>query len=424
MKYGVTDPDVLTGMILGVEGIPDIMVIFNGPTGCKFYHGHVAHQKRNDSGLSDPYLRPEPWFFGQARVPCTYLDDQDYIFGTAEKLEKILDYVGKKWNGLIVLINSPGAALIGDNLQKIIQDADMTDRCIPVEIPGHTLPSSAGVDTIIARILKHANPQRQAGSKVNLLGLSILQRHWEGTKKELTSLLERSGISVLATPGAGADTNALRTSANGALNIMVFPEYAQETASWYEKNYSIPCYTSADGAPIGFDATLSWISGICSILGVEPFLAVQEIYAARKVAATHIARLNTISGLPRGAGFAIRGDSSIALPLTKWLYTYLGMIPVGIEVIKGSYEPYNIEIQTFLNEIGLPDCWDIFPGTQNPDIIFTDGATGQMLTSAGICNGYIEIHHPSSGKIEILPRTICGITGSLYLIEEILNILR
>jgi len=36
---GVTDPDILTGMILGAEGIPDIMVILNSPTGCKFYHG-------------------------------------------------------------------------------------------------------------------------------------------------------------------------------------------------------------------------------------------------------------------------------------------------------------------------------------------------------------------------------------------------
>jgi len=420
---GVTDPDILTGMILGAEGIPDIMVILNSPTGCKFYHGHIAHLKRNESEISDPYLRPEPWFFGQSRIPCTYLDDQDYIFGTHDKLEKILDYMKNRWDGLIVLINAPGASLIGDDIKKVITDMGMEKRCIPVEIPGYSSSAPIGVDKMLVRILEHIKPSGKPENKINLIGLSILQRYCEGTKKEITSLLEKSGITLLSTPGAGSDTEDLSLSSGALLNAIVFPEYAIETANYYYNHFKIPFILPKDGAPIGFDATRSWIADICSFLGKEPFVVNQEIHSAEKTAASNIARINAVSGLPRGSGFAIRAESSLAFPLVKWLYTYLGMIPVGIKLTDGSCRTYSEKLINFLQENHLDNCLGIFPG-KDPDIVFTDGTTGSMMKNLGICRGYIDISHPPSGKIEIIPKTIFGITGSLMLIEEILNILR
>lgn len=420
---GVTDPDILTGMILGAEGIPDIMVILNGPTGCKFYHGHIAHLKRNESDISDPYLRPEPWFFGQSRIPCTYLDDQDYIFGTHDKLEKILTYIKTRWSGLIVLINAPGASLIGDDLKEVIAIMELEERCIPVEIPGYSLSAPTGVDRMLVRILEHLRPSGKPDNKVNLIGLSILQRYCEGTKKEISYLLEKSGISVLSTPGAGSDTENLIASSGASLNAIVFPEYAIETANFYANSYKIPFILPKDGAPVGFDATKSWIADICRAFGTDPIFVNKEIHSAKKTAASNIARVNAVSGIPRGSGFAIRAESSLALPLVKWLYTYLGMIPVGIELTDGSCQVYSDELRIFLQENHLIQYLGIFPG-KDPDIVFTDGASGNMMKNQGICRGYIDISHPPSGKIEIIPKTIFGISGSLMLIEEILNILR
>lgn len=425
MIYTVTPPDTLTGMILGAEGIPDIMVILNSPTGCKFYHGHIADLKRNESVISDPYIRSEPWFFGQTRIPCTGLDDCDFIFGTQEKLEKLLNYIKTTYKGLIILINAPGAALIGDDLVKVIRRSDVSERCIPIEIPGTSLPASGGVDSVIVKILEHLKPHNRLKEekKINLLGLSILQRYCEGTRRELIRLLRKEGITVLSSPGAGSDSDTIRLSASASVNSIVFPEYAVNTAEWYEKTYSIPFFISPEGSPIGFDATYTWISGLCRIMGTESTFVEYEIQKARKDAASAIARINSISGWPRGARFAIQSESSLALPLTKWLFSYLGMIPVGIDVMDGSYPPYLQEIQKFLQEINHSDCFGTFPGDK-PDIIFTDGVTGTMMKDLGICRGFIEVNHPPSGKVEIVPRTILGVSGSLLIIEEILNILK
>jgi len=99
------------------------------------------------------------------------------------------------------------------------------------------------------------------------------------------------------------------------------------------------------------------------------------------------------------------------------------MIPVGIELTDGSCQVYSDELRIFLQENHLIQFLGIFPG-KDPDIVFTDGASGNMMKNQGICRGYVDISHPPSGKIEIIPKTIFGISGSLMLIEEILNILR
>ena len=51
------------------------------------------------------------FYFGQPRVPATYLDDHDYVFGATDKLEKILPVVAQKGHSLVAVVNSPGAAL-------------------------------------------------------------------------------------------------------------------------------------------------------------------------------------------------------------------------------------------------------------------------------------------------------------------------
>jgi len=426
VKSGVIEPDALTGMILGAEGIPDVAVLLNGPTGCKFYHGHVAHVQRGGSEVPDPYLTLEPWFFGQPRVPCTYLDDEDYIFGAGQKLHEILPSLAARWDGLILVVNAPGAALIGDDLEKAIALAGVQDRCIPVETPGFSCPGPAGTDRVIARVLRHIAPAKEKTrpGTVNLLGLSLMQRHWKGSLAEVTRLLARMGVQVLSSPGAGSETGSIRSSPGAAYNLLVFPEFGEETARWYGQNAGTPCYIPAEGAPIGFDATSAWVREVSELLGADPSDITGEIAAARANAAAHIAGQNSISGVPRGAGYAIRAESSVALPLAKWLYTYLGMVPTGVEVAGGAYPPYRGELLRFLEEIGASETWSVFPGVRNPDIVFADGMTGKMLANQGICRGYVEVGYPSSGRIELVPRTILGVSGALYLVEEILNILR
>ncbi|MDR2403444.1 MAG: oxidoreductase, partial [Spirochaetaceae bacterium] len=113
-------PDGFTGALFAIEGIKDACTILNGPTGCKFYHSAISDSQFFRSPTYDPLEYTEGFYFGQSRIPSTYLDGEDYIFGSGEKLTRILKSVVKKRYRLIAVVNSPGAALIGDDLEDFL----------------------------------------------------------------------------------------------------------------------------------------------------------------------------------------------------------------------------------------------------------------------------------------------------------------
>lgn len=89
-------PDALTGALMAIEGITDARAVLNSPTGCKFYHGHIADKQYPRDSSYDPLQYQEKFFFGQPRIPCTYLDEDDYVAGSTEKLKSILPDMAKK----------------------------------------------------------------------------------------------------------------------------------------------------------------------------------------------------------------------------------------------------------------------------------------------------------------------------------------
>src|SRR3712207_3247946 len=114
-------PDSLTGAILAIDGIKDGAVILNGPTGCKLYHSAISDEQFPRQLSFDPLNYPEEFYFGQPTIPCTYLDGYDYVYGSSEKLGKLLKQIKKENYNLLAVINSPGASLIGDDLNRLIK---------------------------------------------------------------------------------------------------------------------------------------------------------------------------------------------------------------------------------------------------------------------------------------------------------------
>ena len=48
-------------------------MLLNGPTGCKFYHGAIAEGQLPRESSYDPLRFLDEFYFGQPRVPATYL---------------------------------------------------------------------------------------------------------------------------------------------------------------------------------------------------------------------------------------------------------------------------------------------------------------------------------------------------------------
>ncbi|AKB18539.1 nitrogenase component 1 [Methanosarcina sp. WWM596] len=428
----IFSPDAFTGSILAVEGIRDAAVILNGPTGCKSYHSFLSDRQFPRESSHDPLSFQDEFYFGQPRVPCTCLDGEDYIRGSLEKFESALAAIAAKEKGLLVVINSPGASLVGDDLESVIKKAGIQNRCFVVENTGFSLPAARGFENTALALLEHLKPRPLSRSlphpvslkKVNLIGLSLLHKHWEGSVAEMKRLLAFLGLEVGTVFLAGTSLDEIRESRDAACNIVLFPEYGRRVAEWYRERFGTPAVFSPLGAPIGFDANESLLKEVAAVLDIDPARALVEIRKARQTSYKQISRFHSFSGLPKGASFSIRAESSLAFPLTHWLYSYLGMAPLAIKLLPGSDPEAAASLKAFLEEKGFCEAWDRDPALESADIAFADAHTLQLLKSKGCCKAGIEIILPDGGYIHFIPKTYLGVSGTLLLLEEIINGLR
>lgn len=415
-------PDGFTGAILAVEGIRDAAVLLNGPTGCKFYHAALSDGQLPRQGAMDPLQFSEEFYFGQPRVPATYLDNRDYIFGATQKLEKILPKVAEKGHRLIAVVNSPGAALIGDDLSRFIASAELPVPCVAVENAGFSADFSRGFQASVIQTLKRLAPPLVPvqPKQVNLIGLSIFHRHWEGNAAELRRLLSLCGIGVNTVLCAGCTVAELKAVGAAQVNVVVHHEFADELGPFLESCVHCPWVTPTAGAPIGFQETQRWIESVCNALNTDPAPAVADIRQARKRAYDTLSRFNALTGLPRGATYALRADGSVALPLAQWLYNYLGMVPVAVTVHDAA-AGCAASLQRFLDGIGCARAWNAEMMDLHPDLVFGDQGFIGWFRARGLPVGGIDIALPGNSVVEIIPRSYLGATGTLWLLERILK---
>lgn len=427
----IIPPDAFTGSILAVEGIKDASVILNGPTGCKFYHSFLSDRQFPRESSHDPLAFQGEFYFGQPRVPCSYLDGEDFIRGSLEKFEKTLLAVAEKEKGLLVVINSPGASLVGDDLKSVIKKAGLQDRCFTVENSGFSLPAAQGFENTTLTLLEHLKvrafsrklSEASPSKKVNLIGLSLLHKYWEGSVEEMKRLLAFLGLEVGAVLLAGTSIQEIQESGDAACNLVLFPEYGKKTAEWYLKHFGIPFVFCPLGAPIGFDANKKLFLELANVLKIDPFPVLEKIKKARQTSYMQISRFHSFTGLPKGASFSVLAESSIACPLTQWLYSYLGMAPLAVKLLPGT-GPEASCLKSFLEEKGFSEAWDRAPSLVSADIAFADGHTLQFLKAKGCCKTGIEIALPDTGYIHFIPKTYLGVSGTLFLLEKIINGLR
>jgi nitrogenase molybdenum-iron protein alpha/beta subunit len=417
--------DGLTGAIAAIEGIRDAAVLLNGPTGCKFYHAAVCEDRLPRADSLDPLRHAEPFYFGQPRVPATYLDGHDYVFGATEKLERILRRIAQdKGHGLIAVVNAPGAALIGDDLEGFLARAALPVPCVAVENPGFSTAFADGYHQAAVKAVAALTDADHAPQpcRLNLIGTSLMARFWEGDTAELKRLLALCGIRTHAVLMAGVTTRQIRTLARAALNVALDDHLGEPLGRHLHVHLDTPVLIPSAGAPVGFDATEQFLKEVCAALQVSPRPALEAVACARGRAYGALSRFHTLTGLPKGADFALQAPPATALPLTRWLYHYLGMIPAAVYTDPGP-SIYREALAAFLADIGCGAALDPEEIPEMPRVVLAGGAVLARLSALQPGMAGIEIALPGSGRIDVLPRAIMGARGALYLIEAILNAL-
>ena len=417
--------DGISGIIFALEGIHGSVVLLNGPTGCKFYHSSTSDGQVIRQPEFDPHRYPSTWYFGQPRVPCTYLDTRDYVYGSEEKLEEALHFLSEHVpHELLCVVNSPGAALIGDDLVGIVERYGSGVPYVIIETPGFSENICLGYGRALTELLRQVEiPAEQPviSGRVNILGLSIYHRNHEGDCDELRRLLALCGIEVNCFFGAECDFEDIMALPTAELNIVLYPEYGDGVAVELERHFGTP-YISFP-APIGFAATEELVRAVCARLGTDTAAFEQESERSRARAFKHVSRVNSLTGMPKGVSFSAEGMYSELYALTAFLTRYYGLIPLSLRVAVPESDAYREEFLTLLDTLNIVDAAETDLESTQPELVFGTGNTIARLKQYGFEFCGIEISLPSLGYIDVLPKTILGLRGALHLTELILNAL-
>lgn len=414
MKH--TRPDGFYGSMLAAESILDGTTILHGPGGCRGFA----------SSLSSRYVPREftsvegEFFFHRSRIPCTYVDPDDYIYGASGKVGMILDLLKDKDTRFAVVLESPGASLIGDKLQDEIISSGMSEKTV---LLGKCLMSESygkGYDhTLCAIARKLAVKQEKCKGKVNLVGLPFTAKGCFPLVRELHRLLSMMGLEVIADIGMACTIDQMRESSSACANVCICPEYFAETGEYYE-SIGVPLVRGPLGAPLGYEAMAAWVKAIAEATGTDPapvlrFLEEEEHDVFRTVQGSLQA-----GEIAYFRSFSVLAEPSIVLPLLLYMVRKIRMVPDCIELTEkdGIYES---QIREILQRMGVPEVLGKEFGTEFADVAFGPGGMVECLQQKGMCSTAVDIAIPSRAYFDIAPKSILGPDGCRRITEYVLN---
>jgi nitrogenase molybdenum-iron protein alpha/beta subunit len=416
-------PDGFTGALMALEGIRDAAVILHGPTGCRGYHAALSEQWFPRDTRYEPLNYADRFYFGQPRIPTTYLDGDDFVFGAGEKLTQAIRAVLDRNPALVAVVNAPGAALIGDDLKRCLAGVKQQVPCVCVEMPSISQPMGEGHQQALMAVLDalKLSPRPQTARTVALIGLSIVHQHWEGSTAELRRLLGLCGIEVLCVVGAGSSIEDWKKIPEASCFAVLHEEYGDRVARWLEERFPAPVVRRDAGAPIGYAATEEWLCSVAAAVGADPAPAIAEMLERRREVARRMYRIDTFQDIVRGSRFSVQADPSIALPLTQWLYSYLGMIPAAVETPEYRDSPLAQRLQSFLESIHCGDAWQRNWREIESEVLFADGCQAAVGRISGLVPACVELMFPSDTYWDIVPKALLGAHGAAYLVEQVIN---
>ena len=414
MSYDLERPRGLLGYMLAFEGVSDATTIVHGPTGCKQYPADFSEKSfrtRDEKSVRDLFSFEEKYYFFQPRIPCTYLDGDTFVSGASERLQDLYSLVVSKRPGLIGVINSPGASLIGEDLTKLRSDIP-TAVC---ESPGysHSMPEGFqdGVIEIVRTLCKGPSTEKKG---VCILGMGIWQHRWEDSLREIRRILGLCGIEVTAAVCAGSSAEEIAKLPSSELNIVISEEFGKRVAEYCRESFGTDYVC---GYPLGFDAVQDWILDVCERLLKDPTPALKDLEFWRHKTAGVVSRLDRSFIDIGGRTFSIDGEGSLVEKATEFLYSYLGLVPVAVSSSEKDRAAY-VRSRFAMKGIPIADSiWD-----EEADLCLASGNTISSLKSRGLIHDGVDICEPSRMHVTVTDEPLLGTMGTVILVQKVLDI--
>lgn len=417
-----TEPNGLLGAVMAAEGIGGMKAMINGPGGCRSRTQILVKEFVREYAGEELGCCSSKYYSRQSKLPCTYLNEDDMIHGSANKIEDGLESVLSVSDTNAVLIDTLGASLQVTDEDGIVQRSSFRGRVVSTNRRLSSLSFYEGFDDTVRRIIEHIAPYHKdivAGS-INVLGYNITDIGWEYGRKEISDLLCSVGAEFVSFIGCGCSKEEVLRSGRAELNVVLHPEFAMGTAEYYQKEFGTPYIVPEMGAPIGYNSIIYFLKEVSAEMRTDPEGPIGVVGSEKNTVSRLVMNTDKIANDLRGCGMSITGTPSDIFPITEWMHSYLSLVPEHVKILGDQNSIHARKLKNFLKKI---DCLESLnaDGEGQYKVIFTDGMTAKNRKATNTGASFVEISMPYSFGTSFINRSLIGTYGCRYILDEIIN---
>ena len=375
-------------------------------------------------------------FVSGVSLPSSNMLEKEVVFGGVNKLRTTIQ-------GAIDVIDADAyfvltgctAGIIGDDIASVTDEFTAKGhKVFAIDTPGFAGDSLLGYETVWNTFLdKVIQPPREdvkakrARPLVNIFGIvPYHDPYWSGTLEEIDRILSKLGIEVntFFTKHQGIDV--VEHCSEADLNIIINPWLFNGPAKKFEKKFGVPSLRFPF-VPVGATDTSRFVREVAAALKLDSALVDKVIAEEEDYVYSYLAQS---IGQLSWKRFAVAGDASSAIGLTRYLANDYSFSPVLVVITETIYRPEDKEriIQNIsqLEYAAAPkivfasDQWEINQAILNEpeDISLLVGSTNEKEIGLEKQIQFLNATFPLNDRL-VFNRTYAGYRGSLTFTEDL-----
>ena len=216
------------------------------------------------------------------RPPVTYTTFQARDLGgdTANLVKEHIHEAVERFKPEALLVGeSCTAELIQDQPGSLAKGMGFEIPIVSLELPAYSKKENWGASETFYQLVRgligkptqeklqhNAWKEEKRRPSVNLLGPSLLGFRCRDDVLEIQKILAQHGIDINVVAPLGSSPEDLKRIKNADANVCLYPEIAETTCNWLERNFGQP-FTKT--IPIGVGATHDFLNELHEILGMK-----------------------------------------------------------------------------------------------------------------------------------------------------------
>ena len=375
-------------------------------------------------------------FVSGVSLPSSNMLEKEVVFGGVNKLRTTIQ-------GAIEVIDADAyfvltgctAGIIGDDIASVTDEFTAKGhKVFAIDTPGFAGDSLLGYETVWNTFLdKVIQPPREdvtakrARPLVNIFGIvPYHDPYWSGTLEEIDRILSKLGIEVntFFTKHQGIDV--VEHCSEADLNIIINPWLFNGPAKKFEKKFGVPSLRFPF-VPVGATDTSRFVREVAAALKLDSALVDKVIAEEEDYVYSYLAQS---IGQLSWKRFAVAGDASSAIGLTRYLANDYSFSPILVVITETIYRPEDkeriiqnisqLEYATAPKIVFASDQWEINQAILNEpeDISLLVGSTNEKEIGLEKQIQFLNATFPLNDRL-VFNRTYAGYRGSLTFTEDL-----